>query len=132
MGINGNASTTFGGNQGLGNYTAGVGMDYLQKYRFDLKYNGYFGSIATNAADQITSYAGLTALMRDRGNISFSLRAGLQKWSFTKASPFQVALKASNVNVKDLTNAAGVSPPSFTCVIGFQFSGPGPVATASH
>ena len=74
VGLKGNSSVTAGGNAGTGSYSIGIGADVYQKYRFDLKYNGYFGSIATNAADQITSYAGLTALMRDRGNISFTFK----------------------------------------------------------
>ena len=38
LGLSGNAATVFGGNQGLGNYSVGLGADVHQKYRVDLKY----------------------------------------------------------------------------------------------
>jgi translocation and assembly module TamB len=47
----------------------------------------------------------------DRGNISFSVQTALSQWSFTNTSPFQVALKVSNVNVSNLTRAAGSAAP---------------------
>ncbi len=47
----------------------------------------------------------------DRGNITFNLRTGLHKWSFTKSSPFQVGLNASQVNITDLTRLAGSQAP---------------------
>jgi translocation and assembly module TamB len=47
----------------------------------------------------------------DRGRITFNLRAGLDGWAFTQASPFQVGMNASNVNVADLTKAAGSQTP---------------------
>jgi hypothetical protein len=42
-------ATTFGGNQGLGNYSLGLGADVLQKYRFDLKYIDFSVTTATTA-----------------------------------------------------------------------------------
>ncbi len=47
----------------------------------------------------------------DRGRITFNLTAGLHKWSFTNASPFEVALNGSNLNVADLAHAAGSQAP---------------------
>lgn len=47
----------------------------------------------------------------DRGRITFSLSAGLRRWAFTPASPFQVTLKSSQVNAADLTKAAGLQVP---------------------
>ena len=44
-GLSGNAATVFGGNQGNGNYSVGLGFDIFQKHRVDLKYIGYFGEI---------------------------------------------------------------------------------------
>ena len=43
IGLKGNSATVFGGNEGIGNYTVGLGADIYQKYRFDLKYIDYFG-----------------------------------------------------------------------------------------
>ncbi len=47
----------------------------------------------------------------ERGRISFDLTAGLNHWSFTKTSPFTVALNGSQLNVENLTKAAGVQAP---------------------
>ena len=47
----------------------------------------------------------------DRGNINFNARVGLHSWSFTKDSPLELGLDASNVNVQDLTRLAGSSVP---------------------
>ena len=41
----GNSPLVFGGNQGLGNYSVGLGVDVFQKYRFDLKYSDYIGAL---------------------------------------------------------------------------------------
>ena len=49
IGVSGNAATTFGGNQGLGNYSVGLGADVQQKYRFDLKYVDFSVTTATTA-----------------------------------------------------------------------------------
>jgi autotransporter translocation and assembly factor TamB len=43
----------------------------------------------------------------DRGHIRFDLRAGLNKWSFTENSPFNVALDAGQLNVADFAALAG-------------------------
>jgi len=47
----------------------------------------------------------------DRGHISFSLRTALSDWSFTPNSAFNVSLNASQLNVGNLANAAGVQTP---------------------
>ncbi len=47
----------------------------------------------------------------DRGQINFNLSAGLNRWSFTKSSPIEVKLNASDVNVVDLTKLAGSQAP---------------------
>jgi translocation and assembly module TamB len=46
-----------------------------------------------------------------RGRIAFNVRVGLRHWSFTNISPFQATLNASQVNIADLTKAAGVQTP---------------------
>jgi translocation and assembly module TamB len=43
-----------------------------------------------------------------RGRITFNLSAGLSKWSFTRTSPIQASLRASQLNVADFARAAGV------------------------
>ncbi len=45
------------------------------------------------------------------GRVTFGLTAGLQQWSFTKSSPFQVQIAASQMNVTDLLKAAGSTAP---------------------
>jgi hypothetical protein len=77
MGLVGNSAVTFGGNKGNGNFSIGVGADVRTKYRFDLKYIGYEGRIATNAAGTVTSSAGLASLLRDRNYIDFTFTTTL-------------------------------------------------------
>ncbi|RDI99694.1 DUF1302 domain-containing protein [Dyella solisilvae] len=77
MGLSGNSAVSFGGNKGNGNYSFGVGADVHQKYRFDLKYIGYVGRIAVNQAGQVSSYAGLGSLLRDRNYIDFTFQTTL-------------------------------------------------------
>ncbi len=45
------------------------------------------------------------------GRVTFALTAGLQQWSFTKSSPFQVKVAASQMNVTELLKAAGSTAP---------------------
>jgi len=73
VGLSGNAATTFGGNQGLGNYSLGVGADVQQKYRFDLKYIDFIGRYRDNGT-AVTSTNGLTTFLRDRGFVSLTFK----------------------------------------------------------
>jgi hypothetical protein len=73
IGISGNAATTFGGNQGLGNYTIGVSADVQQKYRFDLKYIDFVGHYKDNGTT-VTSTNGLTTYLKDRGMLSLTFK----------------------------------------------------------
>ena len=73
VGLSGNAATTFGGNQGLGNYTVGVGADVYQKYRFDLKYVDFVGRYKDNGT-AVTSVNGLTTYLKDRGFVSLTFK----------------------------------------------------------
>jgi hypothetical protein len=77
-GLSGNAATVFGGNQGNGNYSVGLGFDIFQKHRVDLKYIGYFGEIndyGTNALGQrVITQNGFTTLLKDRDFISLTLK----------------------------------------------------------
>ena len=73
VGLKGNAATIFGGNQGNGNYSVGLGMDVQQKYRFDLKYIDYIGHYRDNGT-AVTSQNGFTTLLKDRGFVSLTFK----------------------------------------------------------
>ena len=78
-GLSGNAATIFGGNQGNGNYSIGLGFDIFQKHRVDLKYIAYFGEIndyGTSGAlgAQVITQNGFTTLLKDRDFISLTLK----------------------------------------------------------
>lgn len=47
----------------------------------------------------------------DHGRITFNLNAGLQHWSFTDSSPFELGLKANQLSVAELTQLAGSQAP---------------------
>jgi hypothetical protein len=75
QGIKGNAATTFGGNEGTGNWSVGVGAQIYQKYFVDLKYIGYFGNYETaGPAGAATVFNGSNAAMSDRGWVSLTLK----------------------------------------------------------
>jgi len=73
IGIDGNSAVTFGGNQGLGNYTIGVSADVQQKYRFDLKYIDFVGRYKDNGT-AVTTTNGLTTYLKDRGFVSLTFK----------------------------------------------------------
>lgn len=73
VGIDGNSATTFGGNQGLGNYTVGLSADVQQKYRVDLKYIDYVGRYKDNGS-AVTATNGLTTYLKDRGAVSLTFK----------------------------------------------------------
>ncbi|MFT3755752.1 MAG: DUF1302 domain-containing protein [Pseudoxanthomonas sp.] len=74
IGFLGNSSVSSGGNKDAGNYSIGLALDYLSKYRFDLKYVDYFGKTTTNAAGVITVANGTTPLLADRGGVFFTFK----------------------------------------------------------
>jgi hypothetical protein len=47
QGISGNSAITAGGQEGGGTFGIGIAADFYQKYRFDLKYVGFYGDIQT-------------------------------------------------------------------------------------
>ena len=73
IGLKGNAPTVFGGNQGLGNYSLGVSADWLQKYRFDLKYVDFIGHYKDNGT-AVTAVNGLNTYLKDRGFVSLTFK----------------------------------------------------------
>jgi hypothetical protein len=77
IGLSGNAATIFGGNQGSGNYTVGLGADLWQKYRFDLKFVDFLGRY--READgplgpQVATANGFNTYLKDRGFISLTFK----------------------------------------------------------
>lgn len=73
MGVDGNSAVTFGGNQGLGNFTVGLSADVQQRYRFDLKYIDYIGRYKDNGT-AVTATNGLTTFLKDRGAVSLTFK----------------------------------------------------------
>ncbi len=74
-GLSGNSAVAFGGNEGGGNYSIGIAADVYQKYRFDLKYTGYYGNYATSpATGGVTVTNGANAAISDRGWISLTFK----------------------------------------------------------
>lgn len=74
VGLSGTSAVTGGGNKDAGTFSVGLGADMYQKYRFDLKYARFFGSLETNAAGQITANAGANALLKDRGFVALTFK----------------------------------------------------------
>ena len=92
QGLSGHSAVQSGGDQGSGSYSIGIGADYLNQYRFDLKYVDFFGKsdscdnaltdgAAPNAAGQyactvgqITSFTGTSAMLKDRGMVTATFK----------------------------------------------------------
>ena len=80
QGISGNAAVLFGGSEGGGNWSAGIAADIYQKYRIDLKYNGYYGDYSTNpttatpAGGVLGVPNGANASLSDRGWVSLTFK----------------------------------------------------------
>ena len=72
-GLSGNAATVFGGNEDTGTYTVGLGADVHQRHRIDLKYIDWFGRYRDNGT-AVTTQNGFTALLKDRGFVSLTLK----------------------------------------------------------
>jgi len=78
QGVSGNAAVLLGGNEGSGNWSAGVGADIYQKYRIDLKYNGYYGSYTVTRPGLVgfpdVLPNGSLAALSDRGWVSLTFK----------------------------------------------------------
>ena len=79
QGLSGNAAVAFGGNENAGNWSAGVAADIYQKYRIDLKYNGYYGNYSTNPTARRRRRRhgvpnGANASLSDRGWVSLTFK----------------------------------------------------------
>jgi len=74
VGLKGNSPVLVGGNKDAGNYSVGLSFDVRQKYKFDLKWTDFFGPLAYNAAGAVSSNAGTSPLLKDRGFISATFK----------------------------------------------------------
>lgn len=85
VGLKGNSPVLFGGNERAGTWSIGLAADYLAKYNFALTYNDYFGQYKAEAnpffgvpgigpTSMNGSLNGGTALLRDRGWLSFTFK----------------------------------------------------------
>lgn len=75
VGLKGNSSVAFGGNEGMGNYSIGLALDYLSRYRFELKYVDFFGKTNVNpATGGVGTQNGFFTLDKDRGFVAFTFK----------------------------------------------------------
>lgn len=84
-GVSGNSAVTFGGNEGGGTWSAGIGADFYQRFRVDLKYVDLFGEYSKcprkNAANPATCVNGamdvnngVSAAISDRDFIALTFK----------------------------------------------------------
>ena len=78
-GLYGTSPVAGGGNEGAGNFSIGIGADYMARYKVDLAYNGFFGPITTNfnpvvGQNTVATSSGATPLLRDRGWVSLTFK----------------------------------------------------------
>jgi hypothetical protein len=65
QGISGNSAITGGGQEGAGSFGLGVALDFYQRYRFDLKYVGFYGKYERcNSVPGGTTAASVTGTCR--------------------------------------------------------------------
>jgi translocation and assembly module TamB len=80
----------------------------------NLKFNGTEWRVLKTNVDASPSMASLQHADLEpasHGKITFDASAGLHKWSFTDASPLQVDLDASQLDVQDLVKLSGQQVP---------------------
>jgi translocation and assembly module TamB len=80
----------------------------------NFKFNGTEWRVLKTNVDASPSMASLQHADLEpasHGKITFNASAGLHKWSFTDASPLQVDLDASQLDVQDLVKLAGQQVP---------------------
>jgi hypothetical protein len=77
VGLSGNSAVASGGNKNAGSFAVGLGLDLYSKYRFDLKYIGYFGDYSLTTAGAIAVANGTYTFLRDRGAIFLTFKTTL-------------------------------------------------------
>jgi hypothetical protein len=86
QGISGNSAITSGGQQGAGSFGLGIALDFYQKYRFDLKYVGFYGNYgkckndpasfcAGASPNAVSVFNGTNAVLSDRDFIALTFKA---------------------------------------------------------
>lgn len=83
-GLKGNSPVPFGGNEGSGQWSLGLGADVKGKYKFDIAYTDYFGHYTAGpnifakvpgiGPQQMAYSNGGNALLKDRGWLSFTFK----------------------------------------------------------
>ena len=74
QGLSGNAAVQLGGNEGAGNWSAGLAADIYQKYKVTLAYNAYFGNYTIGPTGAMNFNNGTNAALSDRGWLSLTLK----------------------------------------------------------
>ena len=85
QGISGNSAVAAGGQDGAGSFGIGIAADFHQKYRFDLKYVGFYGDYtkcprkvganpATCVNGAVDVYNGTNAVLSDRDFIALTFK----------------------------------------------------------
>lgn len=79
IGLHGASPVSNGGNEGSGNFSVGVSLDYLAQYKVDLAYNGFFGPATTVYnpivdANVVATSSGSIPQLRDRGWVSLTFK----------------------------------------------------------
>lgn len=85
QGISGNSAITSGGQDGAGTFAIGIAADVRQKYRFDLKYVGFYGDYskcprkgaanpATCVNGAVDIFNGSNATLSDRDFIALTFK----------------------------------------------------------
>jgi hypothetical protein len=72
--VHGNSPVMLGGNEGSGTWSAGVGADVANRWRFDLRYVDWFGRTEDDGTT-VTSANGIFGILRSRGNVTFTAKA---------------------------------------------------------
>ena len=77
QGISGNSAVTSGGQEGAGSFGIGIAADIRQKYRFDLKYVGFYGDYdkdTIGGVSQVTTFNGTNSVLSDRDFIALTFK----------------------------------------------------------
>jgi hypothetical protein len=69
-----NSAVTSGGQDGAGTFAIGIAADFRQKYRFDLKYVGFYGDYAKAPDGSVAVFNGTSAVLGDRDFVSLTFK----------------------------------------------------------
>ena len=68
------AAVQLGGNEGSGQWSAGVAADVYQQYKVTLAYNGFFGNYTIGPTGAMNFNQGVPASLSDRGWVSLTFK----------------------------------------------------------